>query len=138
MVVYRLMSEQELADYSAGFVIRGRCDMQRYMNSSVLKQAVCFFGNASNCAHWGMGKSGMYICKFFIPSRYLEVNHGYYPDLTTDDWSAITEVREYATEWYSRDNAFLLGYGIPDGYEDIEFFGNGKHWFEDMYATYGD
>lgn len=138
MIVYRKMSEKELADYSAGIRIYGRCDMRLYNNSSKLEKAVCFFTNANNCAHWGAGTGKHYICKFFIPSRYLEVNHGYYPDFTTDDWGAIVEIKEYATPWYSRENAYLLGYGIPDEFlmKDIEFWGHGKHWFEEQVGTY--
>lgn len=72
MILYRVVSEAELAAYLKGQNIKPGKDCVPN-NNSWKRPKVCFFGTANNCAHWQPICAGHVIVKLDVRGTYMKI-----------------------------------------------------------------
>lgn len=116
MRVWRVMNVREFLAYLRGEIIRPQRPLKG-VNRYKAKEGMCFFLNANNAFHWGALHSNTVIVCFEIDKSRLECSVGRYPDLhqlLDFDPENIVWCRECLIPAYSKKNARLIGWGVPD------------------------
>lgn len=72
MILYRVVSEAELAAYLKGQNIKPGKDCVPN-NNSWKRPKVCFFGTANNCTHWQPICAGHVIVKLDVRGTYMKI-----------------------------------------------------------------
>lgn len=119
MILYRVVSEAELAAYLKGQNIKPGKDCVPN-NNSWKRPKVCFFGTANNCAHWQPICNGHVIVKLDVRGTFMKVKKGWglYPDFNTSEQLTqvggevtlkikTVRVKEYGVAAYNKRNAYL-------------------------------
>ena len=141
MILYRVMSKDELAAYLKGKNIKPpkKSDVALSCNSWT-RPRVCFFGTANNCAHWQPMCYGLVIVKFEVADTFMKIKRGWgrYPDVAyftqnvfsgnilMDINSAIAKpkfvyVKEYGVAAYSKRSAYIKDWALDWGTDYISF-----------------
>ncbi len=139
MILYRVVSEAELAAYLKGQNIKPGKDCVPN-NNSWKRPKVCFFGTANNCTHWQPICAGHVIVKLDVRGTYMKIKKGWgiYPDFdapeqpewTGDLMTDIQEVmlkqktvrvKEYGVGAYNKRNAYLRDWSFVWGRDYIHF-----------------
>lgn len=115
MLLWRVMSYDELVRYKRGEIVRPHYANTIMRSKNNWKKAVvCFFGTANNAVHWAsfFARHEVLVC-FEIDQQDVESGWGQYPNLEAinkhrfDDILRL-KVREYAVEAYSQRTAKLV------------------------------
>lgn len=133
MILYRVVSEAELAAYLKGQNIKPGKDCVPN-NNSWKRPKVCFFGTANNCAHWQPICAGHVIVKLDVRGIFMKVKKGWglYPDFNVSE--QLTQVggevtlkiktvcvKEYGVAAYNKRNAYLRDWAFVWGRDYIHF-----------------
>lgn len=133
MILYRVVSEAELAAYLKGQNIKPGKDCVPN-NNSWKRPKVCFFGTANNCAHWQPICNGHVIVKLDVRGTFMKVKKGWglYPDFNaseqlTQAGGEVTlkiktvRAKEYGVAAYNKRNAYLRDWAFVWGRDYIRF-----------------
>lgn len=133
MILYRVVSEAELAAYLKGQNIKPGKDCIP-SNNSWKRPKVCFFGTANNCAHWQPVCNGHVIVKLDVRGTFMKVKKGWglYPDFNASEQLTqvggevtlkikTVRVKEYGVAAYNKRNAYLRDWAFVWGRDYIRF-----------------
>ena len=133
MILYRVVSEAELAAYLKGQNIKPGKDCVPN-NNSWKRPKVCFFGTANNCAHWQPICDGRVIIKLDVRGTFMKVKKGWglYPDFNVSEQLTqmggevtlkikTVRVKEYGVAAYNKRNAYLRDWAFVWGRDYIQF-----------------
>lgn len=133
MILYRVVSEAELAAYLKGQNIKPGKDCIPN-NNSWKRPKVCFFGTANNCAHWQPICNGHVIVKLDVRGTFMKVKKGWglYPDFNVSEQLTqvggevtlkikTVRVKEYGVAAYNKRNAYLRDWAFVWGRDYIHF-----------------
>lgn len=120
MILYRVVSEAELAAYLKGQNIKPGKDCVPN-NNSWKRPKVCFFGTANNCTHWQPICAGHVIVKLDVRGTYMKIKKGWgiYPDFDAPEQTV--RVKEYGVGAYNKRNAYLRDWSFVWGRDYIHF-----------------
>lgn len=120
MILYRVVSEAELAAYLKGQNIKPGKDCVPN-NNSWKRPKVCFFGTANNCTHWQPICAGHVIVKLDVRGTYMKIKKGWgiYPDFDAPEQTV--RVKEYGVGAYNKRNAYLRDWAFVWGRDYIHF-----------------
>lgn len=120
MILYRVVSEAELAAYLKGQNIKPGKDCVPN-NNSWKRPKVCFFGTANNCTHWQPICAGHVIVKLDVRGTYMKIKKGWgiYPDFDAPEQTV--RVKEYGVGAYNKRNAYLRDWTFVWGRDYIHF-----------------
>lgn len=120
MILYRVVSEAELAAYLKGQNIKPGKDCVPN-NNSWKRPKVCFFGTANNCTHWQPICAGHVIVKLDVRGTYMKIKKGWgiYPDFDAPEQTVC--VKEYGVGAYNKRNAYLRDWAFVWGRDYIHF-----------------
>ncbi len=141
MILYRVMSKDELAVYLKGKNIKPPKNSDVALSCNSWKRTrVCFFGTANNCAHWQPVCYGLVIVKFEVADTFIKIKRGWgrYPDVAyftqnvfsgnilMDINNSIAKpkfvyVKEYAVAAYSTRSAYIKDWSFDWGADYISF-----------------
>lgn len=144
MILYRVMSKDELAAYLKGKSIKPPKNSDVALSRNSWKRPrVCFFGTANNCAHWQPMCHGLVIVKFEVADTVAKIERGWgrYPDIARLTQTAqgvfggtiladindiitnpkIVYVKEYAVAAYSKRSAYFKDWALDWGADYISF-----------------
>lgn len=130
MILYRVVSEAELAAYLKGQNIKPGKDCVPN-NNSWKHPKVCFFGTANNCAHWQPVCDGHVIVKLDVQEK-VKKGWGLYPDFNVSEQLTqvggevtlkikTVRVKEYGVAAYNKRNAYLRDWAFVWGRDYIHF-----------------
>ena len=130
MILYRVVSEAELATYLKGQNIKPGKDCVP-SNNSWKRPKVCFFGTANNCAHWQPICDGHVIVKLDVQGK-VKKGWGLYPDFNTSEQLTqvggevtlkikTVRVKEYGVAAYNICKACLIDLAFTWGRDYICF-----------------
>lgn len=120
MILYRVVSEAELAAYLKGQNIKPGKDCVPN-NNSWKRPKVCFFGTANNCTHWQPICAGHVIVKLDVRGTYMKIKKGWgiYPDFDAPEQTV--RVKEYGVGAYNKRNAYLRDWAFVWDRDYIHF-----------------